>query len=83
MTESKGSVCPARYFCYDFPRFGPRVHHHPMKPRAGECDELCWGATANGASGVQRNFQREMMGMVVETRDRGYQRRWSPWGIDD
>ena len=26
---------------------------------------------------------RELMGMVVETRDSGYQRRWSPWDIDD
>ena len=28
---------------------------------------------------------RELMGMVVETRDWGYQRRWSPWAsmIDD
>ena len=26
---------------------------------------------------------RELMGMVVETRDKGYQRRWSPWGIND
>ena len=25
---------------------------------------------------------RELMGMVVETRDWGYQRRWCPWGID-
>ena len=26
---------------------------------------------------------RELMRMMVETRDWGYQRRWSPWGIDD
>ena len=26
---------------------------------------------------------RELMVMVVETRDWGYQRRWSPWDIDD
>ena len=26
---------------------------------------------------------REWMGMVVETPDWGYQRRWSPWGIND
>ena len=31
----------------------------------------------------ERRQLRELMGMVVETRDWGYQRRWSPWGIDD
>ena len=25
----------------------------------------------------------QLMGMVVETREWGYQRRWSPWGIND
>ena len=33
----------ARYFYHDFPRFSPKVHHSPMKPRAGECDDGCVG----------------------------------------
>ena len=47
----RGSVCPVRalraacvrpahYFYYDFLRFSPQVHHYPMKPRAGECDDV-------------------------------------------
>ena len=30
---------PARYFSYDFPIFNPQVHHYPLKPRTGECDD--------------------------------------------
>ena len=45
-----GSVYPARalrapcahlerHFYYDFSRFNPQVHHYPIKPPGGECDD--------------------------------------------
>ena len=82
---------PARYFYYDFPRFNPQVHHYQMKPRAGECDDSRVGErpqtglpSTRGSKGTFGGRQlRELMGMVVETEDWGYKRRWSPWGIDD
>ena len=77
---------PAHYFYSDFPRFSPQVHHYPVKPWDGECDDNCVGErrktglpSTRGSKGTFGEMSIE--GMVVETRDWGYQRRWSPWGI--
>ena len=37
--ELWGYICPVRYFYDGFPRFSPQIHHFPMKPWAGECDD--------------------------------------------
>ena len=39
MEECLPCACLARYFYCDFPRFNPQVHHYPMKPQDGECDD--------------------------------------------
>ena len=78
------------YFCYDFPRFSPRVHHYPMKS-LGTTMIVVVGSGRKGGIHQQRGGKgllegrqlRELMAVVVDTRDWGYQRRWSPWAIDD
>ena len=60
---------PTRYFYHDFPRFGPQVHHYPIKPPVGECDDY-------------RAGERPRMGLPSTRRSKGTFGGTSIAGID-